>query len=374
MPFFSDPKLFLAQYWQQKSCLMRQIFTKIALNFEAADLAGLAVDEMDVPARIIIERNKGDWEVKYPPFSDADFLALPETHWTLLINDIERYFPELQSFIEAFRHLPAWRMDDLMISYASDQGSVGPHLDEYDVFLIQLKGKRRWKLIERADYPQAMKTDCPLAILKTFDADTAHLLAPGDVLYLPPKMPHYGIAEGECMTLSVGFRAPKLNDLMQHWVGSFADNSAFDLRYADPKRPLQSHSAEITAQDMTALSKWMINAIETQKSTLPRWLGRYLTEPCLVEVPFPNPQLSFASNAVYERLAGLRFNYSIIDQQLIFFAGGRDFNCDMKQLNGIQFLSQETRYTPEALDPFASQSDFIILFNALLQAGFILEI
>ena len=374
MLFFNkiSQQSFLDQYWQKKSYLIPQAFKNIDLPFDAGDLAGLAMDT-DAPTRLMIEHDKEDWEIKTAPFEESDFTSLPDTHWTLLVNDIERYFPSLKKFIKPFQFIPHWRMDDLMISYAPDKGSVGPHLDQYDVFLIQVSGKRRWKLITHNDYPKAMVKDCPLALLQEFKADQEYLLEAGDILYLPPNLPHYGIAEGECMTLSVGFRSPCIQDLMQDWLTSFEDNPDFKKRYADNRRLAQTHTGEISQPDMQNLLNWMEQAIEQQKAGLTLWLGQHLSQACLDQEPEINPNLNFNPDTHYQRLAGIRFNYYQAEQQLYFFAQGEHFKCDLNLLKALQFLSQQQQYSCNELQPFIQQSDFIILFNQLLKAGFIYE-
>ena len=208
---------FLRDYWQKKPLVIRGAFADFEMPFDAGELAGLAL-ETDCPARIILEKghdNKNEespenkpWTVQYPPFTDESFTSTPETHWTFLVNDLERYYPELGNLIEPFRFIPDWRIDDLMVSYAADQGSVGPHVDAYDVFLIQGEGKRRWQVVTDPYYPSELLEDSQLAILKNFKHDEEWLLDTGDMLYLPPNVPHHGVAIGECMTFSVGFRAP----------------------------------------------------------------------------------------------------------------------------------------------------------------------
>jgi len=161
---------FLNDYWQQKPLVIRGAFPDFEMPFSAEELAGLAC-ETEAPSRIIVEKGLAPefkpWTSKHSPFTDEDFISTPESHWTFLVNDLERYIPELGNLIEPFRFIPDWRIDDLMVSYATDQGSVGPHTDEYDVFLIQGEGKRRWKVNTNPDYSKELIPDTSLAFLKT---------------------------------------------------------------------------------------------------------------------------------------------------------------------------------------------------------------
>ena len=363
---------FLAQYWQKKPLVIRQAFPNIKMPFSAEELAGLSIDE-ELPARIVIEQPRGRWQAKYPPFSDKDFTSLPDTHWTLLVNDIERYVPQLSKFIQPFRFIPDWRIDDLMISYAANQGSVGPHLDQYDVFLIQAEGKRRWKIVTDPNFPTAIIDDLPLAILKEFNADQEYLLEAGDMLYLPPNMPHYGIAEGDCMTLSVGFRAPNQQTLIQGWLASFIDDK--DCFFQDPNRPLQPSSGEISATDLNDLKKLMLARIEAEKEHLSRWLGCALTEG-INEAQYNQLEqpLTFIENLDYQRESGCRFAYLIEQDILYFFASGQDYQLPLNALKVVQYLCEAEIYQAQELALLMQTDGVLDLFNKLLKQGVVIPL
>ncbi len=183
---------FLADYWQKKPLFVKNAFPDLQSPITADELAGLACED-DINARLVLEKD-GDypWQAKNGPFDESLFSELPETHWSLLISDMEKYLPETMSLVKPFRFLPDWRRDDLMISYAPEGGSVGPHVDDYDVFLIQLSGHRLWKISEDFCFDAIEGVD--LRILKTFEAEQQWLCEPGDLLYLPPNVAHHGVA------------------------------------------------------------------------------------------------------------------------------------------------------------------------------------
>ena len=158
------------------------------------------------------------WELRRGPFTEEDFLELPETHWTLLVSDVEKQAPDMAALIEPFRFVPDWRIDDLMISYAPEHGTVGPHVDDYDVFLLQALGQRRWQISTQPVDPDNFLPDTELRIMDEFEPVQDWVLEPGDLLYLPPKVAHHGVALGPCMTCSIGFRAPLHSDMVGRYV------------------------------------------------------------------------------------------------------------------------------------------------------------
>ena len=190
-------EVFLNQYWQKKPLLIRQAFPGFVCPIDANELAGLACEE-HVESRIVLENDQGrPWQCRMGPFDESDFASLPPTHWTLLIQGLNNWVPDISDLLNYFRFIPNWHLDDIMASYAPDQGSVGPHFDFYDVFLLQAEGKRRWKIGNTCTADTARLEGTDLRILKEFETQTEWLLEPGDMLYLPPQIAHYGVAEGE---------------------------------------------------------------------------------------------------------------------------------------------------------------------------------
>jgi 50S ribosomal protein L16 3-hydroxylase len=282
------PAQFLAEYWQKKPLLIKQAITNFAGLLSPEDLAGLACED-EVQSRIV--QQKGEkWSLKNGPFDDADFSKLPKKDWTLLVQSVNHYVPEATDLLKQFDFIPHARLDDLMVSYAPDGGGVGPHFDSYDVFLLQGQGKRLWRISEQTDL--TLVDGAPLRILKNFDTSQEWLLEAGDMLYLPPQIGHWGIAvstknaEGDaedCMTYSIGFRAPKNQELASEFLGFMQDKLAQEElkltgMYQDADLALQNHPAEISVSMIQQVSE-NLQKIKWSDSHVAQFLGTYLSEP-----------------------------------------------------------------------------------------------
>ncbi|MCK5903323.1 MAG: cupin domain-containing protein [Cocleimonas sp.] len=365
-----DYQTFLNEYWQQKPLLIRQAFSGSPLAISPEALAGIACDT-DAPSRLVIEQGETPWESLFGPFDDNTFAQLPDSHWTLLVNDLECYIPEAADIIQHFRFIPDWRIDDLMLSYAVKHGSVGPHTDEYDVFLIQTSGKRHWKIDTNEHYLSELLPDCSLSILKHFETSHDWVLEAGDMLYLPPNLPHYGIAkDDQCMTLSVGFRAPSQQELISAWLESASNNPKFKQRYSDKKRSLQQQAAEITKNDIAALSKMILEGIDHEKEHLSLWLGKYLTE--AKGDPIDDQNIfneTSPHDEVFIRQHWLRLAYFENNNTLDFFADGIHYQLSHPEKEAIFYLCQHYRYSKSQIAHYCQGSTFNTIFNDLLEKG-----
>jgi 50S ribosomal protein L16 3-hydroxylase len=276
---------FLQHYWQKKPLLVRNAFPDLQSPITADELAGLACEE-HVNARLVLEKDGGKpWQVEFGPFAESRFSQLPASHWSLLVSDVERHLPETKSLLKAFRFIPDWRVDDLMISYAPTDGSVGAHTDAYDVFLIQLSGQRLWKISEH--YPAETLNDTDLCILKNFTAEQEWIVNPGDVLYLPPNVAHHGIAQAcqdehgknlHCMTASVGFRAPSLKTITSDYIQYLNDHVHGSSRYHDVTPVKQRHHAEITEDTVSDFIDYLRQGLTLEQEQVKRWLGQYCSD------------------------------------------------------------------------------------------------
>lgn len=379
---------FLRDYWQKKPLVVRGAFADFDMPFDAGELAGL-VCETEAPSRIIAEKGLAPdytpWTAKHSPFTDEDFINTPESHWTFLVNDLERYVPELGNLIEPFRFIPDWRIDDLMVSYAADKGSVGPHVDAYDVFLIQGEGKRRWQVITEPDYPKELQAT-ELAILAHFEHDKEWLLDTGDMLYLPPNMPHHGVAEGECFTFSVGFRAPDTLDLSQRWLESFSIDANADIdtndkhtkgqelvgkRFNDAARKLQKSSGELAAEDIQQLSNLIMEFVKNQQQKLPIFLGKYLTESKNLTFEEQHYSNKIPKHADYERPSWTRIVYieDTTRNTIELFAAGEHISLPEAERTTIQAFCEDYYYSTESLKPLFKHQEFKKLFKKLLKSG-----
>jgi 50S ribosomal protein L16 3-hydroxylase len=282
------PAQFLAEYWQKKPLLIRGAIPNFTGLMSPNDLAGLACED-DVQARII-RQSKGKWSVQSSPFDEAVFNKLPKRDWALLVQGVNHYLPEAADLLAQFNFIPHARLDDLMVSYAPTGGGVGAHVDSYDVFLLQGTGKRNWKISTQTDL--SLVEGAPLKILKNFVSEQEWLLEAGDMLYLPPQIAHWGISESDdCMTYSIGFRAPKTQELQHEFLSYLQDNINAEGLYADPDLALQNHPAEIS-DDMIHKVSQMLQTIAWDKNHVADFLGKYLTEPKPDVVFAPNRKIS----------------------------------------------------------------------------------
>ena len=201
---------FLSEYWQKKPLLVRNALPEIANLLEPSDVMELALEE-DVTARLIKQKDKdpNQWSVKSSPLIKGDFQKMPKL-WTLLVQAVDHYSFDLAELWKKFPFIPQWRRDDIMVSYAPKGGSVGQHFDFYDVFLLQGYGHRRWQLGQMCDAETEFVAGQPLKLLPEMQVNFDEVLAPGDLLYVPPCLAHYGVAEDDCLTFSFGFRMPNI--------------------------------------------------------------------------------------------------------------------------------------------------------------------
>ncbi len=270
-----SPQQFLAEYWQKKPLLIRQAIPGFTGLLSPNDLAGLACED-DVQARLISLKKK-QWAVRHGPFDEADFARLPKQDWTLLVQGVNHYVPEATGLMAMFNFIPHARLDDLMVSYAPKGGGVGPHLDSYDVFLLQGLGRRNWKISAQTDH--TLIEGAPLKILQHFETEQEWVLEAGDMLYLPPQIAHWGIADSDdCMTYSIGFRAPAAQELGQEFLGYMQEQLRLSGMYTDPDLALQVHPAEISMNMINKVST-MLRQIQWNEGHIADFLGRYLSEP-----------------------------------------------------------------------------------------------
>lgn len=268
------PRNFLRDYWQKKPLLVRGALPDFKGLLARNDLIDLACRD-DSQSRLVIQQ-KGEWQVEHGPFVARDFSRLSKKAWTLLVQDVNHFLPAARDLLRRFNFIPYARLDDLMVSYAPKGGGVGPHFDSYDVFLLQGMGRRLWQISSQHDC--SLIADAPLRILRDFRPEQEWVLEPGDMLYLPPGYAHNGVAEDDCMTYSIGFRAPSYQELATQFLVYLQDHIEIDGMYRDPDIALQPHPAHISLamlrQTGNALGK-----IKWNSADIERFIGTYLTEP-----------------------------------------------------------------------------------------------
>ena len=244
---------FLAEYWQKKPLLVRNAMPEIAGLLEPDDVMELALQE-NVTARLIKQKDRdpNQWSVKTSPLLKADFQKMPKL-WTLLVQAVDHYSFDLSELWKKFAFIPQWRRDDIMVSYAPQGGSVGQHFDFYDVFLVQGYGHRRWQLGQMCDAETELVPGQPLKLLPEMDVNFDEVLAPGDLLYVPPGLSHYGVAEDDCLTFSFGFRMPNVSDMMDRVGDKFSENEVLRNPLTDIIRDQISAAGEVTGNELEYL-------------------------------------------------------------------------------------------------------------------------
>jgi 50S ribosomal protein L16 3-hydroxylase len=272
-----DADAFLRDYWQKRPLLIRGAWADWRNPLTPDELAGLACED-GVESRLV-ERAADSWSVEHGAFPEARLGALHEANWTLLVQAVDQFVPAVAALIEPFRFVPDWRIDDVMVSIAACGGGVGPHFDQYDVFLVQGLGQRRWRIGAMCDADTPLLANDDVRLLADFEALEEHVLGPGDILYVPPGIAHDGIAESDdCMTYSIGFRAPSRSELIAHFCDHLLASLDDDDRYADPDLRRPANPGEIEPAALERLHA-MVGETLHDREAFARWFGAYVTSP-----------------------------------------------------------------------------------------------
>lgn len=319
---------FLNEYWQKKPLLVRNAMPEIINILEPDDVKELALEET-VSARLIKQKDKdpNQWSVKSSPLIKGDFQKLPKL-WTLLVQAVDHYSFDLAELWKKFPFIPQWRRDDIMVSYAPKGGSVGQHFDFYDVFLVQGYGHRRWQLGQMCDENTAFVAGQPLKLLPEIDVHFDEVLAPGDLLYVPPGLSHYGVAEDDCLTFSFGFRMPNVATMMDRVSDRFADNALLKNPVIDIMRDQVGQIGEMTSNELAYLKAKVLDQLQ-HSSDFEHALVALMSEPKYPDnIPEPDEieadDLREILSTGYELCLepASRLLYTQQDDQLLFWANG----------------------------------------------------
>lgn len=348
-----SPQLFMKRHWQKKPLLVRQAISNFKPLLDRSELFELAASE-DSQARLIVQQPEKtpSWSLKHGPFGRRALPALKRSGWTILVQGVDLQHDGVHELMNQFRFVPDARLDDLMISYATDGGGVGPHYDSYDVFLFQAHGRRRWRIGSQED--KTLQPDMPLKILANFEPDEEFVLEPGDMLYLPLLHAHDGIAIGECMTYSIGFRSPSRGELARELLQRLAEDAEDVVGvsvYRDPEQVAVEQPGQIPVH-MSEFAREALRDALQDPEALGRALGEYLTE------PKPNVWFDSAECEDVSLLGSLRLDRRtkmMFDTEHIFINGesfkasGRDAVL-MQSLADQRYLSAEdlTRVSVQA--------------------------
>lgn len=343
-----SPARFLSEYWQKKPLLVRQALPGFGDWLDRGGLSALACDE-DAESRLV-SRSRGRWRLAHGPFETQELQALPAKGWSLLVSGVNHFLPQGDELLNAFDFIPRARLDDLMVSFAPDGGGVGPHFDSYDVFLIQGLGRRRWEISDQDDLE--LEPDSPLRILRRFEATQSWELEPGDMLYLPPRFAHNGIAIGDCMTWSVGFRSPKQEEVLGQFLNYLQDHLHAEGIYSDPDLKRPSQPAEIPS----GMLDWVEEALARLrwgKAEITDFLGCYLSEPKahIYFDPPPRPLTPGRFAQAVER-HGLRLDprSQLLFRGRRFFINGEGFEPAASLVPPLRELANRRRLPPGRIE------------------------
>lgn len=365
---------FLRDYWQKKPLCLRNALPDFSCPITAEELAGLAC-ESEVESRLIQEHGETPWQVRNGPFSEEDFLALPDSHWTVLVQEINKHVPEFALLQERFNFIPNWRLDDVMVSYAPDQGTVGPHADNYDVFLIQGPGRRRWQLSYQDAGPEHLLPDLPLRILKDFQPEEEYILEEGDLLYLPPGVVHHGVALGDCITISVGFRAPAKLELLGGYLADALAQMDPESFYTDPDLQPQANPGLLSPQAREKV-RAIIRSLPLDDEGIDRWFGSFTTDVRPGHyLPEPEQELSTT-----ELLAALQQHGELWRSEYARFAyidgtptrlyvAGEEYELSADLAFAAPLLCGQRSYTFSEFEPHTGNDAFVNLVSELYNLG-----
>lgn len=371
------PSRFLREYWQKKPLLVRGAFPGFRDPISPDELAGLSCEE-GVESRIVREAGgEHPWEVTYGPQDEAVFATLPDEGWTILVQELNRHLPAAALYLEPFSFLPNVRVDDVMVSYATPGGSVGPHVDSYDVFLIQGRGERRWMYGGGPVRDRRLVPGLELRILETFEPAFDEVLAPGDMLYLPPNVAHHGVAVTECQTYSVGFRAPGAGEMWKDLAAHLAGTPAAAALLVDPPLAPAKEPGAIPAA-LLARVREAVRAMPKDDATIDRWFASFATRlkpGHELEAPrrAPKPEALLAklrAGAVVMRSEEGRFAHlPRAGGGLFFYVGGREIEVSRPAAPLARLVAGKRRFEGEELLAAARTPDAQALLTRLFAMG-----
>lgn len=371
---------FLRDYWQKKPLLIRNPWVDWVNPIDGDELAGLACEE-EVEARLIT-RKRDRWSVEHGPLAETRLQRTGKDPWTLLVQAVDQHVPQVEALIAPFRFIPDWRIDDVMVSYAVDGGGVGPHFDQYDVFLIQGAGRRRWRLGGLCDAATPLASNEDVRLLTHFEATQDWVLEPGDILYVPPRVAHDGIAIGDgCMTYSVGFRAPSRGDLIEGWSAALIEQASADDRYADPDLQRQDNAGEISSAALDRLHAMVTEALQ-DRNGFARWFGAYNSAPKYpdmdwsLEEPVEPEDVADAlrGGALLCRNPASRFSFYRQDRESVaLFVDGACFDCAGEIAMLAESLCAQGRCQVRPSD-LASQAAMTLIVALINQGSLALEV
>ena len=362
---------FLKNYWQKKPLLIKNAIANFESPITESDLFTIAQNEEAVSR--LIEYKQDIWQVKYGPFKKSDLPKKTNIPWTILVQNINHYFPFAESFLNLFKFIPYARLDDLMISYATKKGSVGPHFDSYDVFLFQAQGIREWKISDQKKFTLDKKSS--IKIITNFKSKNSWVLKPGDMLYLPPNIGHWGISQSDdCLTYSVGFRAPATFEIQSKFLDFIQDHLITNENeiYKDPNLAPQKNPAEISS-NMTKAMRNIVDRLRWDKSSINHFIGQLLSEP--IESSIFETRKPLSLKAFEKRIVNKTLKLNSKTRMLFiknnFYVNGEFLKIDKKYTLFLKQLANDREISFESTLNKSDLNALGIVLLPLYVAGFV---
>ncbi|EOS93798.1 cupin domain-containing protein [Erwinia tracheiphila] len=357
---------FMQRYWQKRPVLLKRGFKNFVDPISPDELAGLAM-ENEVDSRLVSHQD-GKWQVNHGPFESFDHLG--ETNWSLLVQAVDHWHEASAALMHPFRHLPDWRIDDLMISFSVPGGGVGPHLDQYDVFIIQGTGRRRWRVGEKV----TMKQHCPhpdLLQVEPFEAIIDEEVEAGDILYIPPGFPHEGYSLENSLSFSVGLRAPNGRELLSSFADYVLSHELGSYRFSDPDIPARKNSADILPEELASMREMILDVVN-QPEHFTQWFGEFISQ-SRHELDIAPPEPPYQPDEIYDalqqgdrlkRLGGLRV-LSIGDT---VFINGEQIASPHRE--ALTLLANKPSLDAEQLGAVLDDPAFLAQLAGLVNSGY----
>ena len=362
---------FLKNYWQKKPLLIKNAIANFVSPITESDLFTIAQNEEAVSR--LIEHKQGIWQVKHGPFKKSNLPKKTNIPWTILVQNINHYFPFAEAFLNLFKFIPYARLDDLMISYATKKGSVGPHFDSYDVFLFQAQGAREWKISDQKKF--TLDKQSSIKIITNFKSKNSWVLKPGDMLYLPPNIGHWGISQSDdCVTYSIGFRAPGTFEIQSKFLDFIQDHLITNENeiYKDPNLTPQKNPAEISS-NMTKAMRNIVDRLRWDKSSINHFIGQLLSEPIensIFETRKPLSLKAFEKSIVHKTLR-LNSKTRMLFIKNNFYINGEFIKIDKKYTSFLKQLANDREISLESTLNKRDLNALGIVLLPLYEAGFI---
>ena len=367
-----DRDVFLREYWQKKPVVIRQAFKNFVAPVDADEVAGLAGEE-DVESRLVY-RDGDKWLAEHGPFTD--FERLGEKDWSLVVQALDNWSEDAAKMVEPFRFVPNWRLDDLMVSFATPGGGVGPHIDWYDVFICQGTGIRNWRVGDKGDHKE-FAAHAALLHVEPFDAIIDTKVYPGDILYIPPGFPHDGVTIESSLSFSVGFRTNSSTTLMSGLADYLIDNELGGNLIKDPHRTATDHSGAISSDDFDLIKQNLLKVLEDDQ-LMRQFAGNFLSDPkheldlAPEEEPFTQSDVSrLLSTNNLMRLGGLKaFYFTDNVENGVVYIAGQEHHFEPSACDAVKRMCDHVILTPEMQADAINNNHYLEFVSEMIKAGY----